>query len=663
MLSFSKPGKFPSKRQWTQFFKLLGPKEKILFFSFLFLFLASSIFLYFDFYFNNTSITPKEGGSIKEGFVGQPQYINPLLSFPSEIDKSLTELIFSGLMTYDQNGEIIPDLIANYEFKENGKVFEFSIKEDLKWQDGKPLTINDVIFTVNSVQDSRYSSPLRPNWQDIIIEKISETSAKISLKQPYSGLMENFATLKIMPKHIWEKIQPENFTLASDLNIFNPVGSGPFKVKEIKQKKDKSIESVVLERNSYYSGKIPYLQEVSFVFFSKKEDMMNALKRKQIQSALLESYQDFDQKKLKDFELTEIKAPNYFAVFFNVQNKLFSKKEIRQAFTMATDRNEIIQSSLQGKAIPADSPILPSYFGFNYSGSTYSFDIEKAKKLLVGQDFIDKNGQMVKTIEKLPAFQFTKDLVFGNKGIDVQKLQECLAKDPEVYPEGEVTGEFASKTQEAVIRFQEKYASEILAPSRLTKGNGKVLAGTRAKLNELCYPSPIEETVLSFSLTTINNPDLIKTAEALKVQWEKIGAKVEIKIMNAEEINKAIRERDFEALLFGETLSSIPDPLPFWHSLQIFSPGLNLSLYENKKADEFLAQARKYYDAKDPDRQKALEGFQDILIEDAPAIFLYSQNYFYLTSKSLKGIEIKKIIEASKRFVDLPDWYIKTKRQ
>jgi ABC-type transport system substrate-binding protein len=74
-------------------------------------------------------------------------------------------------------------------------------------------------------------------------------------------------------------------------------------------------------------------------------------------------------------------------------------------------------------------------------------------------------------------------------------------------------------------------------------------------------------------------------------------------------------------------------------------------------------QARKYYDLKDSGRQQALEQFQDIVIQDAPAVFLYNQNYFYLTDRSIKGLGIKKIVEASKRFSDLPNWYIRTQRQ
>lgn len=656
--------KFPSKRQWTHFFHLLTTKEKVWFFSLLAIFLASAGFLYSDFYFNNTFTTPAKGGRIKQGFVGQPQFINPLLSSASEIDKSLVELTFSGLMTYDQEGNAINDLIAgNPDFKDGGKTMEFAIKEGVKWQDGQSLNMDDIVFTINAVQNSRYSSDLRPNWQQVEVEKISDTVGRLKLKQPYSGLLENLAALKILPKHIWQDVQPENLTLMPNLNIFNPVGSGPYKVKQVKQK-DNFIESITLARNNSYSGKEPYLDEVEFVFFKQKKEMMKALDSGQIQSASLESYQDYSQKDLKKFELNELQTPSYFAAFFNMREDLFAEKDIRDALLMATDKNEIRQNALNEKANLIDSPLIPDFYGFSAPTSVYAFDLEKAKALIEDQDFTIRDGWAVKTLEKLPKFQFKKDLVFGNKGTDVEKLQECLAKDSEVYPEGTITGEFGDKTKAAVIKFQEKYASEILAPSNLTKGNGKVLAGTRDKLNQLCYPSPTEETVFAFTLTTVNDPDLIKVAEVLKNQWAKIGAKVEIRTVESSEIKKVIiQNRDFQVLLFGETLSSIPDPLPFWHSLQSVDPGLNLTGYDNEKADELLEQARKYADPKDPERQKTLEQLQDIIISDNPAIMLYSQNHLYLTNKSIKGFGVKKMTESAKIFSDLPNWYVNTERQ
>ena len=113
-------------------------------------------------------------------------------------------------------------------------------------------------------------------------------------------------------------------------------------------------------------------------------------------------------------------------------------------------------------------------------------------------------------------------------------------------------------------------------------------------------------------------------------------------------------------LLFGEVLEIIPDPYPFWHSSQIKDPGLNLAKYENKSADKLLEAARTSLD--EADRAKKYQEFQEILIGSAPAVFLYSPDYVYYVNKNIKGIDMKIIADPSKRFDNIEDWYINTKK-
>jgi len=206
-----------------------------------------------------------------------------------------------------------------------------------------------------------------------------------------------------------------------------------------------------------------------------------------------------------------------------------------------------------------------------------------------------------------------------------------------------------------------------LDPQGLEKGTGDVLRATRTKLNEICFENPEEKIFLKFSLTTVDQPMLIEMASFLKSQWESLGAEAELRTFDTSTSElelkferEVIKPRDYEMLLFGEVLGAIPDPFPFWHSSQKKDPGLNLAGFENKECDKLLEEARKSLD--EAERKEKLENFQELLIEDAPVIFLYNPDYLYLVSKEIKGINAKIITSPSKRFVGIEDWYIRTKR-
>ena len=332
------------------------------------------------------------------------------------------------------------------------------------------------------------------------------------------------------------------------------------------------------------------------------------------------------------------------------------------ALNYGTNKEEILEKVLAGQGYLVDSPILPKIYDFNLPSKIYQFDLEMAKEILKKAKFVEtEEGLRRKIIKKEPAFQFKSDLREGSKGKEVEELQKCLAKDPEVYPEGEVTGYFGKKTKMAVIKFQEKYKKEILEPWGFKEGTGLVAKTTREKLNEICAPPPEEILPLSFSLATVDQPILIEVANLLKNQWRALGAEVEIKTFDISQLEKEIiKPRNYQSLLFGKVLGAIPDPFPFWHSVQKKDPGLNLAIYQNKKADQLLEEARQSLNEKE--RKEKLEKFQDILIEDAPAVFLYNPDYLYLVSKEIKGINVKIIVDPSKRFSNINEWHIKTKR-
>jgi peptide/nickel transport system substrate-binding protein len=165
---------------------------------------------------------------------------------------------------------------------------------------------------------------------------------------------------------------------------------------------------------------------------------------------------------------------------------------------------------------------------------------------------------------------------------------------------------------------------------------------------------------LQFSLVTTNQPQLIKAAELLKNYWKNVGVEVEISAVETSALKTIIKARNYDMLLYGQALGAEPDLYPFWHSSQVGDPGLNLSGYSNKDADALLKDARENLDV--AKKTSDYEQLQNTIIKEAPALFLYNPNYVCWISKTVKGIDTVKIIDPSKRFSNIENWYISTKR-
>ena len=651
--------KWPSKNQWRSFFTVLGIKEKIIFLVLITLFLSSAVVLVSNAYYYNTKAVATNGGTHIEGVIGQPRFINPIYA-NSDADRDLVQLTFSGLLQYDKDLNIKEDLAESFSVDSSGKIYTFHLRENLRWSDGESLTTDDIIFTIQTIQDPSFKSPLQANWVGVDIEKINDLTIRFILRKPYIGFLENL-TIAILPKHIWEEVEAEKFAF-EDYNL-QPVGSGMFKVKTIKEKIN-SIISITLEENKFYYGNRPYISKIKFIYFKNEEDLIKAAKKNKIAGISLTSAVNIGS----NWKNNLLSLPRYFAVFFNQdQSEVLKSANVRLALDYGTNKEDIVRRVLKIKddilisQKTVNSPILAKVYGFDEPEEIYSFNIETAKELLASDGFKENGNVREKVTQKELAFSFKSRLATGSRNKEVTELQKCLAKDKDIYPNGEVSGYFGGKTKAAVILFQEKYANEILAPYNYTKGTGSVGPSTREKLNDICFQKSDEIIRLSINLATVDQPQMIKVAEILKEQWSKIGVELNIKVYPLFQLERdIIKPRNYDALLFGEVLGAIPDPFPFWHSSQIQDPGLNLALYENSKVDKYLEDNRKTFDV--DKRLKYLDNFANTLTAEIPAIFLYSPDFVYATSSKLKGVSSNKITDPAKRFIGIEDWYVKTKR-
>ncbi|TSC72591.1 MAG: putative ABC transporter substrate binding protein [Parcubacteria group bacterium Gr01-1014_38] len=168
-------------------------------------------------------------------------------------------------------------------------------------------------------------------------------------------------------------------------------------------------------------------------------------------------------------------------------------------------------------------------------------------------------------------------------------------------------------------------------------------------------------TPLRFTLSTTDWPEYVRTAQLLADQWRAIGADVSVQPATVGTMQAEIlRPRNYEALLYGEVLGMDPDPYPFWHSTQTRDPGVNLALFKDREADKLLEEVRK---TTDPEKRAALyRKFQERILSEAPALFLYSPTYAYTVSKRLGGTFLESGPLPADRFATVGTWYVKTKR-
>jgi ABC-type transport system substrate-binding protein len=633
--------KLPSQSQLQQFFDVLNKKEKILFCFFLLLFFISFSFSTFSLYFKKTKVIPDFGGIIIEGTTEPIQTLNPIF-ISSQPEKDIAQLLLSPLFEIRENN-LFPKLAENLEILDGGKTFKVVIKDKIFWEDGKPITADDVEFTVSLIQDPNVRSPYRIDWLGVETEKLSDREILFRLREPSISFLKNL-TLKPIPKHQFEKITYSGLLFAPE-NLFI-LSSGPYKIENVKET-EKKIESVSLTRNEKYFGDLPKIAKIIFLRFKSEKELKNSAKQ-----GIVDAFLSKEKEEIPKFNRFKIYLPRYFALFLNIKSKILKDEKIREAILLSVDKKRILKENFE-KIKNVENPF------FENSEFTFAFDPQKAEQILEESGFLKNENGFREKRAKEEIFEFKKDLKMGAKGKDVEKLQECLSKFEDIYPSKEISGFFGFETKRAVILFQEKFKNEILEPYGLEKGNGEVRGKTREKLNEICFQEEKEDLPLKISLVTVEDETAQKTAQIIKENLEKVGFQVELKIFNIDKLKEVLQKKDYDLLILGQMYDKILDPFAFWYSLQS-EEILNLSNLEDEKIDQLLIDQRKEFDAQK--RKEILKNFEAELFQKKCVYFLYNLPLYYYLSGKVKGFSEKNFISTENRFLEIETWYIKEKR-
>ncbi len=291
---------------------VLRPRERATVSVLLVVVILSAVILFFG----RTGTKPAYGGTFTEGFVGQPRFINPLLA-SSDADRSISQLVYSGLTTLDSKGNVIPDLADHWVVSDDGKTYTFFLRNDVLWHDGQKMTAADVIYTVNLIKDPSTNSAYLGTWKDITAESRGDTTVVFHLKDPLPTFPW-YSSVGIVPAHIDKRNLSTSF-----------VGTGPYKYSKVRMQGG-LIQSLVLVRNSHwYGAHLPYLDAVECWFYSDN----NALKAAVGGQKILAALGNFDDRRVVSYP---IELSQGTTAFLNSQSTVLTDIAVRKKIITAS---------------------------------------------------------------------------------------------------------------------------------------------------------------------------------------------------------------------------------------------------------------------------------------------------------------------------------------
>lgn len=325
---------------------------------------------------------PAHGGSVSEGMIGTPRFINPVLAL-SDADRDLTSLVYSGLVRILPDGTVVPDLAEHYEVSDDNLTYTFTLRQDAVFHDGTPVTADDIVFTIGLAKNPLLKSPKRLNWEGVEVEKVDSHTIVFTLRQPYTAFIE-YATMGILPSHLWQDLRPEEMSF-SDLNT-QSVGSGPYEITKVKKRSSGVPEYYELRAfNSFTLGN-PYIRTLKFKFYANEQDLVEAVRDNDIDQASGLSPSYSAELESEGLRTSTSLLPRIFGVFFNQnQAPVLADKTVRTALDMAINKELIVQEILFGFASPIDSPIPSNVLSRE---AVTSFNKEKAIQILENNGWV-----------------------------------------------------------------------------------------------------------------------------------------------------------------------------------------------------------------------------------------------------------------------------------
>ncbi len=331
---------------------------------------------------------PGSGGTLVEGILGTPRFVNPVLAI-TRADHDMVALVYSGLMKLDTEGNLVPDLAESITLSEDKRTYTIKLRNDVQFHNGEKLTARDVAYTIALIQNPDLKSPLRGNWEGVLVEELGEYELNIVLEDAYAPFIENL-TVGILPRALWDELPTEQLPFSQ--HNTEPVGTGPYYVSDALRNKSGLINAYKL--SAYHTRNTqPKIDTLVFNFYQTEKELIEALNDNDIASTPSLSIDAFSEINSDAYTILEQPLPRTFSIFFNQNRSVALRdKAVRTALNTAIDKNELVHTVLHGHGIPITSPVPPGFVTIQSKDTEESLSADNATRVQQAQQLLTAGG-------------------------------------------------------------------------------------------------------------------------------------------------------------------------------------------------------------------------------------------------------------------------------
>lgn len=332
---------------------------------------------------------PAPENILVEALVGRISKLNPLLAADNPVDRDITSLIFEGLTTTNEYGEIIPDLAESWTISPDALDYIVVLRDDVLWQDGLPFTADDVIYTFDLLSDPAFPGPamLREFWRTVEIDRLADDMVRFRLTQPLASFLDQLR-LGIVPAHVLAGA-PVDTLWKHPFNL-SPIGTGPYQIETLTASSGQ-VDGIQLRVAPVYrqrpEGADGYLLDrVVFRTYPSVEAALDAFRRGEVNSVgMIPAAQMPAAQSIARLGLYTAVQPHVGVLIYNWEDdslRYVRNPRVRMALAHALDRAALVSQTMAGRAIPADSPLLPGSWAYEAGLDWPAYDPAQAQSFL-----------------------------------------------------------------------------------------------------------------------------------------------------------------------------------------------------------------------------------------------------------------------------------------